>query len=116
MSNFKVGDLIVPNDKFLQTSSIEIGNEMGLSCSVIDGLKEAFNNNLSISSSLRITNIYNETNGTWIDVRCVGHPIAIEYGHKVDDFSYLAEYFELYEEKEKSNNLVLDYKLIDKLI
>lgn len=116
MSNFKIGDLIVPNDKFYETPSRTIGEEMGLSCSFIDGLKEVFNSNSSISSSLRIMNIYNDTNGTWFDVRCVGHPIAIEYGHKVDDFSYLAEYFELYEEKKKSNNLVLDYKLIDKLI
>lgn len=114
MSNFKIGDLIVPNDKFYETSSRIIAEEMGLSCSFVDGLKEVFSND---SYPLRITNINEDVWGrVWLDVCYEGHPIAIEYGHKVDDFSYLVEYFELYEEKKKSNNLVLDYKLIDKLI
>ena len=108
MSDFKIGDLIVPNDKFYKTPSSTIADDMGLECSFVDGLKEVFNNNSSISVRIK------GREGIWLDVRCEGHSIAIN-GDEIDNYSYLAEYFELYEEKEL-NNLVLDYKLIDKLM
>lgn len=115
MSNFKVGDLIVPNDKFYKTPSNIIAREMCLYTSFIDDLKEVFNND---SSPLRIINIDAARTGrAWLRVHWEGRPIVIDgYGNGIDDFSYLAEYFKLYEEKKKLNNLVLDYKLIDKLI
>lgn len=115
MSNFKIGDLIVPNDKFYKTPSNIIAREMCLFTSFIDDLKEVFNND---SSPLCIIDIdVVGTGRTWLRVHWEGRPIVIDrYGNGIDDFSYLAEYFKLYEEKKKSNNLVLDYKLIDKLI
>ena len=114
MSNFKIGDLIVPNDKFYRTPSRTIAREMCLFTSFIDDLKKTFNND---SSPLRIINIDVERTGrAWLRVHWEGRPIVIDgYGDGINDFSYLAEYFKLYEEKEL-NNLVLDYKLIDKLI
>ena len=115
MSNFKIGDLIVPNDKFYKTPSNTIGEEMGLTSSFIDGLKEVFNNNSSISAHMYITNISKDRKGIWLEVRCEGHPIAIDCD-EIDNYSYLAEYFELYEEKKELSNIVLDYKLIDKLM
>lgn len=83
--------------------------------SFFDDLKEVFNND---SSPLRIIDIDAVRAGrVWLRVHWEGRPIVIDgYGSGIDDFSYLAEYFKLYEEKKKSNNLVLDYKLIDKLI
>lgn len=114
MSNFKIGDLIVPNDKFYKTPSGIIADKMFLFVSFIDDFKKAFNND---SSPLRITNINKGVRGTvWLRVSWEGrHTATDRYGTEVDAFSYPAEYFELYEEKEL-NNLVLDYKLIDKLM
>ena len=114
MSDFKIGDLIVPNDKFYKTPSNIIARRMCLFTSFVDGLKEVFNND---SSPLRIINIDVERTGrAWLRVHWEGYPIVIDrYGGGIDDFSYLAEYFKLYEEKEL-NDLILDYKLIDKLM
>lgn len=117
MSNFKIGDLIVPNDKFYEMSSSIIGAELGVLDSFVDDLKNVFSND---SYPLRITYINKDRLGrVWLDVCCESRHIALDkYGDDldIDMYSYLAEYFELYEEKKKSNNLVLDYKLIDKLI
>ena len=116
MSNFKIGDLIVPNDKFYKTPSSTIARRMCLFTSFIDDLKKVFNND---SSPLRIINIEvgGRTGRVWLRVHWEGHPIVIEdgYGSKIDDFSYLAEYFKLYEEKEL-NDLVLDNGLLSELI
>ena len=114
MSDFKIGDLIVPNDKFYKTPSRIIAREMCLFTPFIDDLKKLFNND---SSPLCIINIeVGRTGRAWLQVHWEGRPIVIDgYGNGIDDFSYLAEYFELYEEKEL-NNLVLDYELINKLI
>lgn len=117
MSNFEVGDLIVPNDKFYETPSKEIAEKLGLLDSFVDDLKKVFNNG---SYPLRITDIDKDVWGkVWLDVRLEGCRIVLnKYGNEfdIDTFSYLAEYFELYEEKKKLGDLTLDYKLIDKLI
>lgn len=117
MSNFEVGDLIVPNDKFYKTSSKEIATRLGLFDSFVDDLKRVFNND---SYLLRITNIDKDGAGrVWLGVRQEGRYIALDkYGNEldIDMYSYLAEYFELYEEKKELGDLTLDYKLIDKLI
>ena len=115
MSNFKIGDLIVPNDKFYKTPSNIIAREMCLFTSFVDGLKEVFNND---SSPLHIINIDagRRTGRAWLQVHWEGHPIVTDgYGSRIDDFSYLAEYFKLYEEKDL-NDLVLDNELVNKLI
>lgn len=114
MSNFKIGDLIVPNDKFYKTPSNIIAREMCLFTSFINDLKKVFNKD---PSPLRIIEIDEDGTGrAWLQVHWVGYPIVTDrYGSGIDDFSYLAEYFKLYEKKEL-NDLVLDYKLIDKLM
>lgn len=117
MSNFKIGDLIVPNDKFYKTSSSIIGAELGVLDSFVDDLKEVFSND---SYSLRITDINKDAWGrVWLDVCCKSRYTTLDkYVDKldIDMYSYLAEYFELYEEKKELGDLTLDYKLIDKLI
>lgn len=115
MSDFKIGDLIVPNDKFYKTSSSTIGNKLGVFGSSVYELKRVFNNG---SFPLCITNITKDSKGrVWLDVSWEGRYTAIdEYGIELDRYSYLAEYFKLYKEKKELGDLVLDYKLTDKLI
>lgn len=115
MSNFKIGDLIVPNDKFYKTPSSTIARDMGLKCEFIEALRVMFN--LKRKPWI-ITDIKEGTySNEWLRVNAGKYStICIdEHNYYTEALNYRSDYFELYKEKDLSK-LILDNELVNKLI
>lgn len=116
MSNFKIGDLIVPNDKFYRTPSSIIADDMGLDCELVDALKAMF---IVKRKPWIVRNIIKRdaNSNEWLRINAGKYLNICTNGscYCTELLSYRADYFELYKEKDLSK-LILDNELIDKLI